>query len=57
MRLELAILNGEWSLLRYIDGALDSVQTFEFTNVQVSRVRIQRNPVKLATLKEKPLVS
>jgi len=55
MRLEPAILNGEWSLLRYLDGALDSVQTFEFTDVQVSRVRIQRNPVKLARLKEKLL--
>ena len=57
MRLELAILNGEWALLRYLDGALDSVQTFEFTDVQVARVRIQRNPVKLARLKEKLLVS
>ncbi|MDR6523762.1 sigma-70 family RNA polymerase sigma factor [Variovorax paradoxus] len=57
MRLELAKLNGEWALLRYLDGALDSVQTFEFTDVQVARVRIQRNPVKLARLKAKELVS
>jgi RNA polymerase sigma-70 factor (ECF subfamily) len=57
MRLELAILNGEWSLLRYLDGVLDSVQTFEFTDVQVSRVRIQRNPEKLAPLKERLPVS
>ncbi|HEY1131620.1 MAG TPA: sigma-70 family RNA polymerase sigma factor [Roseateles sp.] len=57
MRLELAILNGQWALLRYLDGALDSVQTFEFTDVQIARVRIQRNPVKLAPLKERLIVS
>jgi RNA polymerase sigma-70 factor (ECF subfamily) len=57
MRLELAKLNGEWSLLRHVDGALDSVQTFEFTDAQVYRIRIQRNPLKLATLKEMLFVS
>ncbi|QRF63091.1 sigma-70 family RNA polymerase sigma factor (plasmid) [Variovorax paradoxus] len=57
MRLELATLNGEWSLLRYLEGALDSVQAFEFTDVQIFRVRIQRNPEKLAALKEKLLLA
>jgi len=50
MRLELARLNGEWALLRLLDGALDSVQFFEFDGERILRVRVQRNPAKLAAL-------
>lgn len=51
MRLELALLNGEWALLRYLQGELESVQAFEFDGGRISRVRIQRNPAKLAGVK------
>jgi RNA polymerase sigma-70 factor (ECF subfamily) len=51
MRLELAVLNGEWALLRYLQGELESVQAFEFDGGRISRVRIQRNPAKLAGIK------
>lgn len=50
MRLELALLNGEWALLRYLQGELESVQSFEFDSGRISHVRIQRNPEKLAGL-------
>jgi RNA polymerase sigma-70 factor (ECF subfamily) len=51
MRLELALLNGEWALLRYLQGELESVQAFEFDGARILQVRIQRNPAKLAGLK------
>lgn len=53
MRLELAFLNGEWALLRYLQGQLESVQAFEFDRGRISHVRIQRNPEKLAGLKRR----
>jgi RNA polymerase sigma-70 factor (ECF subfamily) len=52
MRLQLAKLNGEWALLRFLQGELDSVQSFEFDGDRILRVRIQRNPEKLATLSQ-----
>jgi len=51
MRLELALLNGEWALLRYLQGNLESVQAFEFDAGRISQVRVQRNPAKLARVK------
>jgi len=51
MRIELAMLNGEWALLRYLRGELESVQAFEFDGGRISQVRIQRNPAKLARVK------
>ena len=53
MRLELALLNGEWALVRYLQGELESVQAFEFDGGRISQVRIQRNPAKLAGLKRR----
>lgn len=53
MRLGLAFLNGEWALLRYLQGELESVQAFEFDCGRISHVRIQRNPEKLAGLKRR----
>jgi RNA polymerase sigma-70 factor (ECF subfamily) len=53
MRLELALLNGEWALLRYLQGELESVQAFEFDDGRISQVRIQRNPAKLAGVKRR----
>lgn len=51
MRLELALLNGEWALLRYLKGELDSVQAFEFGGGKILKVRIQRSPAKLERVK------
>lgn len=51
MRLELALLNREWALLRYLKGELESVQAFEFDGGRISQVWIQRNPAKLAVIK------
>lgn len=51
MRLELAFLNGEWALLRYLVDDLESVQAFEFDGGRISQVRIQRNPAKLSRIK------
>jgi RNA polymerase sigma-70 factor (ECF subfamily) len=45
------LLNGEWALLRYLQGELESVQAFEFDGDRISQVRIQRNPAKLAGVK------
>lgn len=51
MRLELALLNGEWALVRYLHEELESVQSFEFHAGRILQVRIQRNPAKLAGIK------
>lgn len=50
MRVEIAVINGEWGLLRFIDGALESAQSFETDGVRIVRVHIQRNPDKLARI-------
>jgi RNA polymerase sigma-70 factor (TIGR02957 family) len=49
-RLQLVRLNGEWGLLRFIDGTLESAQTFETDGERILRIRVQRNPDKLARI-------
>lgn len=58
MQLELARLNGGWAILRYLDGELDSVQAFGFDAGRILRVWVQRDPVKLARIRQQvnPLV-
>ncbi|ANN78174.1 RNA polymerase sigma-70 factor [Bordetella flabilis] len=48
VRVELALVNGQWSLLRYIHGSLESVQSYETDGRRIVRVLVQRNPDKLA---------
>jgi RNA polymerase sigma-70 factor (TIGR02957 family) len=48
LHVELAMVNGEWGLLRFIDGALESVQSFETDGQRILRIHSQRNPDKLA---------
>jgi len=48
VRMELVEINGEPGLLRFIDGALESAQTFEIAHERIVRIRVQRNPDKLA---------
>lgn len=48
VRIELALINGAWGLLRIIDGVLESVQSYETDGSRIVRIHIQRNPDKLA---------
>ncbi|QBK03844.1 RNA polymerase sigma-70 factor [Hylemonella gracilis] len=47
LRMELVQLNGQWGLLRFIDGQLESAQSFESDGERITRVHTQRNPDKL----------
>ncbi|MDM0032806.1 RNA polymerase sigma-70 factor [Variovorax sp. J22P271] len=50
VRVELAMINGEWALLRFIDGVLESAQSYETDGAHITRIHVQRNPEKLARL-------
>jgi RNA polymerase sigma-70 factor (TIGR02957 family) len=43
-RVQLVHLNGEWGLLRFIDGVLESAQSYETDGARIVRIRVQRNP-------------
>jgi RNA polymerase sigma-70 factor (ECF subfamily) len=47
VRLDLVMLNGEWAFLRFIDGKLESAQTFDIEDERIVRIQVQRNPDKL----------
>lgn len=47
VRLELVMLNEQWALLRFIDGKLESAQTFDIEDERIVRIQVQRNPDKL----------
>lgn len=44
---ELAVINGEWGLLRFIDGALESAQALQIGDGRIRGLHVQRNPDKL----------
>ena len=50
IKMVLAEVNGMPGLLRYMDGQLESVQTFETDGLRILRVHAQRNPDKLARI-------
>ncbi|QHJ01096.1 sigma-70 family RNA polymerase sigma factor [Xylophilus rhododendri] len=50
MRVELVRFNGQWALLRWIDGRIESAQAFETDGQHILRIHVQRNPHKLARL-------
>lgn len=50
LRLELAPINGQWGLLRYIDGRLESAHSMETDGERITRIHVQRNPDKLRRL-------
>ena len=50
LRIELASINGQSAMLRYFDDALESVQSIETDGERITRVRVQRNPAKLARI-------
>lgn len=47
VRMQLVMLNGQWALLRYVDGQLESAQTFETDGERIVSIHAQRNPDKL----------
>ena len=49
-RIELARVNGEWCLLRFADGQLESVHAVETDGEKLVRMHVQRNPDKLARI-------
>jgi RNA polymerase sigma-70 factor (TIGR02957 family) len=50
VRMELVEINGEPGLLRFVDGQLESAQTFEIEDDRIARIRVQRNPDKLVRI-------
>ncbi|WP_315139344.1 RNA polymerase sigma-70 factor [Achromobacter marplatensis] len=50
LRTEVVQVNGQWTLLRFIDGHLESVQAYETDGERLTRVLVQRNPDKLARI-------
>jgi RNA polymerase sigma-70 factor (ECF subfamily) len=50
VRYEVVVLNGQWGLLRFVDGVLESAQSLETDGARVVRIHSQRNPDKLARI-------
>jgi RNA polymerase sigma-70 factor (TIGR02957 family) len=50
MRYEVVMFNGQWGLLRFIDGVLESAQALETDGERIVRIHAQRNPDKLARI-------
>ncbi|WP_439589167.1 RNA polymerase sigma-70 factor [Hydrogenophaga sp.] len=50
VRFEVVVLNGQWGLLRFIDGVLESAQSFVTDGQRILRLHVQRNPDKLARI-------
>jgi RNA polymerase sigma-70 factor (TIGR02957 family) len=50
VRFEVAVLNGQWGLLRFVEGVLESAQSFEVDAERIVRIHSQRNPDKLARI-------
>lgn len=47
LSIEFAMLNGQWALLRFIEGKLESALVFESDGERIVHVYAQRNPDKL----------
>lgn len=50
VRFEVVRINGQWGLLRFIDGELESAQAIETDGERIVRIHAQRNPDKLARI-------
>lgn len=46
----LVVLNGEWALLRFIQGKLEAALSLETDSERIVRLLVQRNPDKLARI-------
>jgi hypothetical protein len=47
VRVDLAMINGRWGVLRYVHGELESAQSYDIEDEHIVRVYLQRNPEKL----------
>ena len=47
---EVVVLNGQWGLLRFIDGELEAAQSLETDGERILSIHSQRNPEKLASI-------
>ncbi|MFZ0872461.1 MAG: hypothetical protein WAM90_17240 [Rhodanobacter sp.] len=43
-------INGQYAVLRYINGELESAQSYESDGEHITHIHVQRNPEKLARL-------
>ena len=50
VRYEVAVLNGQWGVLRFIGDTLESAQSFEIDGERIACIHVQRNPHKLARI-------
>ncbi|AKM03364.1 MULTISPECIES: RNA polymerase sigma-70 factor [Burkholderia cepacia complex] len=50
LSVKLVVLNGQWALLRFIEGKLESAQSFETDGERIVRIHLQRNPDKLVRI-------
>jgi RNA polymerase sigma-70 factor (ECF subfamily) len=50
VRYEVAVLNGQWGLLRFIADTLESAQSLETDGERIVGIHVQRNPAKLARI-------
>ncbi|MGO4331153.1 RNA polymerase sigma-70 factor [Cupriavidus sp. 2TAF22] len=50
MQFEVVTLNGQWGLLRFINGAIESALAIETDGERIVRIYVQRNPDKLARI-------
>jgi len=50
LSVKFVMLNGQWALLRFIEGKLESAQSFETDGERIVRIHVQRNPDKLARI-------
>lgn len=44
------MINGQYAVLRYIDGELESVRSYESDGERITHIHVQCNPEKLARL-------
>ncbi|MEZ2417616.1 RNA polymerase sigma-70 factor [Luteibacter sp. RCC_6_2] len=52
VEVRLTRINGEWAFLRYIEGQLESVQTFVTDGEKILSIHVQRNPDKLRRIEQ-----
>lgn len=50
LSVKLVVLNGQWALLRFVNGKLESAQSFETDGARIVRILVQLNPDKLARI-------
>ncbi|MGF6776385.1 hypothetical protein P3T21_001581 [Paraburkholderia sp. GAS334] len=50
LSVKLVVLNDQWALLRFFEGKLESVLSFETDGERIARILVQRNPDKLARI-------